>query len=127
MASGWVFLAPTNSIHLLVTPWVACLLQVYRSRHDFITDMRLLAQNALQFNGPGHEVYLCASEMRDFVLHDLRDRDEEMGQLESTLGTLEESKASLDESQSEIDRDMEMIASREQASKAQLATHTPHE
>lgn len=86
------------------------LVQVYRSRHDFITDMRLLAQNALYFNGSGHEVYQCASEMRDFVLQDLRDHEEEMALLETTLGTLEESKASLDALKPEIDRDMEAIA-----------------
>ena len=59
----------------------------YRSRHEYLDDFRLMAFNALQYNGSEHPVYKAADELRSKVIEFFDDVEEELTTAEKELGT----------------------------------------
>eukprot|EP00040_Diaphanoeca_grandis_P026847 m.151306 g.151306 ORF g.151306 m.151306 type:complete len:1658 (-) comp30751_c2_seq14:98-5071(-) len=60
---------------------------VYTSRHEFLDDIRLIAANALQFNGHQHQFYKDASDLRDLAIDELVKKDERLKECEEALNT----------------------------------------
>jgi len=60
---------------------------VYKSRHDFLDDIRLMTNNALQFNGHQSQLFKDASDLRDLAIDELASRDDRLKESEIVLGT----------------------------------------
>jgi transcription initiation factor TFIID subunit 1 len=89
-----------------------CTAFAYRSRHQFLDDVRLLARNALMYNGatgPNAAIYKVAGQIRDKAINLISRRSGEFDPAEQALGSFVETSSEA-EAASEIDRDFTWLA-----------------
>jgi hypothetical protein len=89
-----------------------CTAFAYRSRHQFLDDIRLLARNALMYNGatgPSAAVYKVAGQIRDKAITLISRRSGEFDPAEQALGSFVETSSEA-EATSELERDYKWLA-----------------
>eukprot|EP00039_Didymoeca_costata_P014306 m.229866 g.229866 ORF g.229866 m.229866 type:complete len:1306 (-) comp15993_c0_seq1:6139-10056(-) len=64
--------------------------QHYRSRHEFVQDFRLIASNAMLYNGTEHPIYKAADVLRNAILRQVQRRSAELDIAERALETYQE-------------------------------------